>query len=114
MPQMAAMAVIMMGRRRRWAAWSMASAAEAPSARYFSSASRSRMPFFATMPMTMMRPMKDATVKVVPVTRRARMTPEIESTDEVRIATGAGKLELREEDAEDEREGEQQDHEQVA
>ena len=50
------------------------------------------MPFLATMPMTMMRPMNEATLKVVRVTSRARMTPEMESTDEVRMAMGAGKL----------------------
>ena len=30
------------------------------------------MPFLATMPITMIRPMNDATLKVVPVTRRAQ------------------------------------------
>ena len=35
-----------------------------------SSASSSRMPFFATMPMTMIRPIKLATLKVVPVIKQ--------------------------------------------
>ena len=50
------------------------------------------MPFFATMPITMMRPMNDATLNVVCVTSSANMTPEIDKTEEVRIAIGAGKL----------------------
>ena len=36
--------------------------------------------------------MNDATLKVVPVISRAKTTPAIDSTDEVRIAVGAEKL----------------------
>ena len=50
------------------------------------------MPFLATMPITMMRPMNEATLNVVCVTSSARITPEMDSTDEVRMAIGAGKL----------------------
>ena len=92
MPQIAAIAVITMGRSRRCAACSIASRGAVPSARYFSSASSSRMPFFATMPMIMISPMNDATLKSVPVISSAKTTPEMESTDEVRIAIGAAKL----------------------
>ena len=42
--------------------------------------------------MTMIRPMNEATLKVVCVTIRARITPEMDSTEEVRMAIGAGKL----------------------
>src|SRR3982074_1144055 len=78
------------------------------------------------MPMTMMSPMKDATLKVIPVTNRARTTPDMERMEEVRIATGADRwgnsgagtpqggargrreiAELGEENAEDEGEGEE-------
>ncbi len=34
------------------------------------------MPFFATMPITMIRPMNDARLKVVPVTSSAKNTPD--------------------------------------
>ena len=50
------------------------------------------MPFLATMPMTMISPMKEATLKVVPVMRRAKMTPAVERTEETRTAMGAEKL----------------------
>ena len=50
------------------------------------------MPFFATIPITMIRPMNDATLKVVLVTSNANTTPAIESTEEVRIEIGAEKL----------------------
>ena len=49
------------------------------------------MPFFATMPITMIRPMNDATLKVVRVTSSARNTPTVESSAEDRIAIGAAK-----------------------
>ncbi len=41
------------------------------------------------MPMTMISPMKDEMLKVVPVISRARNTPEVESSAEARIAAGA-------------------------
>jgi len=50
------------------------------------------MPFLATIPMTMINPMKDATLKVVPVMRRAKMTPAVERTEETRMEAGAEKL----------------------
>jgi len=50
------------------------------------------MPFFATMPMTMIMPMKDATLKVVCVTSSARNPPKVESNAEARIAVGAEKV----------------------
>src|SRR2546428_12303880 len=65
--------------------------AERPRARKRCSASRSRMPFFATMPMTMIMPMKEATLNVVRVMRRASKPPNVESSAEARMAVGAGK-----------------------
>ena len=50
------------------------------------------MPFFATMPITMIRPMNDEMLKVVPVTSSARNTPEVESSAEAITASGAAKL----------------------
>ena len=47
------------------------------------------MPFFATMPITMISPMNEETLKVVRVISSARNTPEVESTAEERIASGA-------------------------
>ncbi len=50
------------------------------------------MPFLATMPITMIRPMNDERLNVVPVTSSARNTPEVESSAEESTATGAAKL----------------------
>ncbi len=50
------------------------------------------MPFFATMPITMIKPIKLATLKSVCVTSSASTTPEMDSTELVRIAMGAEKL----------------------
>ena len=55
----------------------------------FCSASSSRIPFLATMPITMIIPMNDEMLNVVRVMNRARNTPQIESTADVRIASGA-------------------------
>ena len=44
------------------------------------------------MPITMISPMNDEILNVVPVTSSARNTPEVESSAEARIATGAAKL----------------------
>jgi len=43
------------------------------------------------MPTTMISPMKEETLKVVRVISSAKNTPEVESTAEERIATGAEK-----------------------
>src|SRR5260370_33023160 len=69
----------------------MASSAEKPSSRKWSSASRRRMPFFATMPITMIMPMKEATLNVVRVTRSASKPPKVESNAEARMGAGAKK-----------------------
>jgi hypothetical protein len=50
------------------------------------------MPFFATIPTTIINPMKDATLKVVRVTSKAKKTPQVESRADERTATGAEKL----------------------
>jgi len=47
------------------------------------------MPFLATMPMTMIRPMNDETLNVVLVTSSARNTPDVERSADDRMATGA-------------------------
>ena len=47
------------------------------------------MPFFATMPITMISPMNEETLNVVRVNSKAKNTPEVESTAEERIASGA-------------------------
>ncbi len=50
------------------------------------------MPFLATMPITMIMPMKDATLKLVLVTSSATNPPKVESRADARIATGAEKV----------------------
>ena len=50
------------------------------------------MPFFATMPITMITPMKDEMLKVVPVTNSARRTADVDNNAEVRIARGAANV----------------------
>ena len=50
------------------------------------------MPFFATMPTTMISPMKEEMLNVVPVISSARKTPDVESSADERIASGAPKL----------------------
>ena len=90
-PATAAMAVITIGRRRRRPAWIKASSAENPIERNFWFASSSRIPFFATIPTTMMSPINEDILNVVCVINRARNTPDVESTAEARIAMGAEK-----------------------
>ena len=91
-PQTVAMAVIRMGRLRRSAACSIAWRASIPLARNCSSASSNRMPFLATIPITMMSPMKLATLKFVPVISNANTTPASESTELVRMEIGRSKI----------------------
>ena len=91
-PATVARAVMAMGRKRRRPAWIIASSAEKPKFRKRCSASRSRMPFLATMPMTMIIPMREATLKEVLVIRRARKPPKLESNAEARMAVGAEKV----------------------
>ena len=43
----------------------------------------------ATIPITMIRPMNEETLKSVRVINKAKNTPEVERTAEERIATGA-------------------------
>src|SRR2546429_1004132 len=50
------------------------------------------MPFLATMPMTMIMPIRDATLNVVLVSSNARKPPNVESNAEVKIAVGAEKV----------------------
>ncbi len=50
------------------------------------------MPFFATMPITMIIPMKEDTLKSVRVMRSATKAPKVESNAEARIATGAANV----------------------
>src|SRR5437016_6977328 len=49
------------------------------------------MPFLATMPMTMIMPIRDATLNVVLVSSNARKPPNVNSNAEVKIAVGAEK-----------------------
>ena len=49
------------------------------------------MPFLATMPITMIRPMNEERLNVVPVTSSARKTPQVESSAEDSTARGAAK-----------------------
>src|SRR3989442_11694355 len=51
-------------------------------------ASSSRMPFLATIPTTMMRPMNDDTLSVVRVMSSAKSTPEVDRIADARMATG--------------------------
>ena len=46
------------------------------------------MPFLATIPMTMIKPMNDATLNVVRVINRARKTPEVDKMADDRMAIG--------------------------
>ena len=46
------------------------------------------MPFLATMPITMIRPMKEEMLKVVLVMRSATNTPDVESSAEERSRPG--------------------------
>ena len=92
MPATVASAVIMMGRSRRSPARIMLSSGGMPSARNFWSASSSRMPFLATMPITMISPMNEERLNVVCVSPSATKTPKLESSAEASTATGAAKL----------------------
>ena len=50
------------------------------------------MPFFATMPITMISPMNDDRLNVVRVTSSARKTPTVDSKADAITAVGAAKL----------------------
>ncbi len=50
------------------------------------------MPFFATIPITMINPMNDDRLNVVLVTSSAKKTPTVDSTADAITATGAAKL----------------------
>ena len=76
-----------MGRKRRRPAWIIASRGVRPMARKRCSASRSKIPFFVTMPITIIMPMKDATLNVVAVTKRASKPPKVDSNAEARMAS---------------------------
>src|SRR4029077_3670491 len=52
-------------------------------------ASSSKIPFFATIPITMISPINEDTLNVVLVINRAKKTPEVESTADDKIASGA-------------------------
>src|SRR5437763_1069024 len=47
------------------------------------------MPFFATMPTTMLSPMNDETLNSVRVIKSAKKTPDVDRTADARIAIGA-------------------------
>jgi hypothetical protein len=86
-PQTAATAAIRMGRRRRCVASSMASRAGTPQ-RGAARRDRARgCHHFATMPITTMSPMNEATLDVIRVTIRSKTTPATESTQDERIVT---------------------------
>ena len=92
MPATVANAVIKMGRSRRSPASIMAFRGDEPSARKRWSASSSKIPFLATMPITMISPMKDEILNVVPVMSNARKTPEVDSSADAKIARGAANV----------------------
>ena len=50
------------------------------------------MPFFATMPTTMISPMNDERLNVVRVISSARKTPQVDSSADDNTAIGAAKL----------------------
>ncbi len=104
-----------MGRRRRCAACSMASwADDAFGADSFSSASSSRMPFLATMPMTMMRPMNEATLNVVPVIEQGQDHAGDGQHRRGENGDGRGEVaELGQQHAEDQRQRQQQHLQQI-
>ena len=85
-----------------------------PSARNFWSASSSRMPFLATMPITMIRPMNEERLNVVPVISSARNTPQVESSAEAQHRDGRGEIaEFEQQHDEDQHDGQHQHEHQV-
>ena len=114
-PATAASAVMTIGRSRRRPAWTIASSAENPTDRNFSLASSSRMPFFATMPITMISPMNDDTLNVVRVTSSARNTPDVDRIADDRMATGGGeRTELEKQNEEDQHDRQHQHRREIA
>jgi len=67
--------------------------ADHPKLRNRCSASSSKMPFFATIPMTIIMPIREATLNVVPVTSNARKPPNAgQQRADPKIAVGAEKV----------------------
>ena len=88
MPSIAASDVISTGRKRRLPDRIRASCRESPEARCSSTASSIRMPFFATMPTTMIIPIIETTFNVERVTNSPASTPTKASTAPATIAMG--------------------------
>ena len=73
------------------------------------------MPFLATMPITMIRPMNEEMLNVVPVTSSARNTPEVESSADADHGDRRGEgAELEEQHDEDQDHRQHQHHDEVA
>jgi len=77
-PPTVAKAVITIGRKRRRGCLQHGILAEKPARRNFWSASMSRIPFLATIPMTMIMPMKDEMLKVVRGRQQREQDTEVE------------------------------------
>ena len=92
MPPIIAAVVIKIGRRRTCPASSNDASSAPPARRERFAKSTSRIAFFVTRPISMMKPMIEKILSVVPVTRSARKTPISENGSDAMIATGWVKL----------------------
>ncbi len=89
MPKIIAAVVMMMGRRRVRPAWMMAARRSRPRPRSTFVKSTSRMAFFVTRPISMMRPMSDMMLTVSPVRSSIVAIPTIERGSESMIDSGS-------------------------
>ena len=72
------------------------------------------MPFLATMPITMISPMKMATLKFVPVMSKANTTPAMREHGLGKNSDGSSEVaELRQQHAEDQRQRQHQNPQQI-
>ena len=88
MPKIIASVVMTIGRRRVEPALMSASSRGVPSRRAWFVKSISRIAFFVTRPISMMRPIMLIMLSVSPVARSARATPTSDSGSESMIANG--------------------------
>ena len=92
MPPSIAAVVIMIGRSRTWPACSSESCRLAPPRRARLAKSTSRIAFFVTRPISMMKPIIENRLSVVPVRSSARNTPISENGSDAMMANGCVKL----------------------
>ena len=92
MPPIIAAVVIRIGRSRTCPAVSSESCRVAPARRVRLAKSTSRIAFLVTRPISMMKPIIENMLSVVPVRSSARKTPISENGSDAMIATGWIKL----------------------